>query len=305
MEKVETLESFYKEKYNQTYNSLNSDKMQFNILSNADCLKGSSMLYRRREFYKVAFFKGHCILHYGDKSLEVNSAALAFFKPDVPYTIDMLEDSSFGGYFIFREPYFNDYYRSNIRELPLFKYGNKPVYLLNKSQEKNTDRIFKKLQREMASDYQFKHDLIRNNIVELIHFALKMQPTEKLYQLIDSKVRITTVFNELLERQFPIESPNLKFELRSAQDFAKLMNVHVNYLNRAIKSSTGKTTTEVISEKVVSEAIALLKHSNWNISEIGYSLGFEDPSHFNHFFKKQTQQAPSNFRRDLVAYANA
>ncbi|WP_245735179.1 helix-turn-helix domain-containing protein [Pedobacter hartonius] len=75
--------------------------------------------------------------------------------------------------------------------------------------------------------------------------------------------------------------------------------MHVNYLNRAVKSVKGKTTTEHISERLTREAIALLKHSHWSISEISYSLGFEDPSHFNHFFKKQTTQVTSSFRLAL------
>jgi AraC-like DNA-binding protein len=42
--------------------------------------------------------------------------------------------------------------------------------------------------------------------------------------------------------------------------------------------------------------MALLKHTNWNIAEISYSLGFEEPAHFNNFFKKQTNKTPSSFR---------
>ena len=113
-------------------------------------------------------------------------------------------------------------------------------------------------------------------------------------------VRLSQAFGvnveELLERQFPIESPTQRFTLRSARDFAEHLAVHVNHLNRAIRLTTGKTTTEHIFERLTSEAKTLLKHTNWNISEIGYSLGFEEPAHFNHFFKKQTTMTPSAFR---------
>ena len=296
MEKAETLEAFYKEKFNRVSNNAEDEPMQFGIFSYDDCLDGATLLYRRRDFYKVSYLKGHYILHYGDKSLEVNGTALAFFNPDVPYTVETLEESSTGGYFVFRESYFNDHYRSSIREFPIFANGSKPVYVLNKIQEKAVAGIFKKMKLELASDYVFKYDLIRNQIVELIHFALKMHSSEKLYQHIDAKVRITVVFNELLERQFPVESSREVFGLRSPGDFAERLGVHVNYLNRAVRSTTGKTTTEYISERLAREAIALLKHSHWNISEISYSLGFEDPSHFNHFFKKQTNKIPSSFR---------
>jgi len=174
--------------------------------------------------------------------------------------------------------------------------GAKPAYILNKKQDKAVSAIFEKMLEEMQGDYRFKYDLIRNYIMEMVHYALKMQPADKLYEHADANARITAVFTELLERQFPIESPAQQFSLRSAKDFAKQLNVHVNHLNRAIRSTTGKTTTTHIFERLVGEAKALLKHTDWNIAEISYSLGFEEPAHFNHFFKKLTSTTPSAFR---------
>ncbi|MDM8172838.1 helix-turn-helix transcriptional regulator [Olivibacter sp. 47] len=162
------------------------------------------------------------------------------------------------------------------------------------------DNIFYKITAEMASDYEFKHDLICGYILELMHYALKMQPSERLYDQIDAKTRITHVFNELLERQFPIESLEQKVEIRSPGEYADKLGVHVNYLNKALRDTTGKTTSQHIADRLTSEAIALLKHSDWNIAEISYTLGFEDPSHFNHFFKKQTSQSPKNYRMPVV-----
>jgi AraC family transcriptional activator of pobA len=99
-----------------------------------------------------------------------------------------------------------------------------------------------------------------------------------------------------LDRQFPIESPSQRLSMRSAKDFADQLSVHVNHLNRAIKETTGKTTTGHISERIISEAKALLRHTNWNISEISYCLGFEEPSHFNNFFRKQADLTPTAYR---------
>ena len=163
-------------------------------------------------------------------------------------------------------------------------------------QDAHVSQIFEKMADEINSDYQFKYDLLRNYTMELIHYALKMQPSESLYQHPNANSRITSVFTELLERQFPIESPSQRFTLRSANDFANKLSVHVNHLNRAIRETTGKTTTHHIAERITSEAMALLKHTNWNIAEISYSLGFEEPAHFNNFFKKHTSQTPSSFR---------
>jgi AraC family transcriptional regulator, transcriptional activator of pobA len=104
----------------------------------------------------------------------------------------------------------------------------------------------------------------------------------------------------LLERQFPIDAPEEPLQLKTANQYADGLAVHVNHLNRALKEVTGKTTTEHISARVVSEAMALLRHSDWNISEIAYGLGFEYPAYFTLFFKKQTGLTPMEARLSVV-----
>jgi AraC-like DNA-binding protein len=84
--------------------------------------------------------------------------------------------------------------------------------------------------------------------------------------------------------------------MRSAADFSEQLAVHVNHLNRAIKETTGKTTTMHITERIVTEAKALLKYTDWNIAEIAWCLGFEESAHFNNYFKKHTRFNPSQFR---------
>ena len=102
---------------------------------------------------------------------------------------------------------------------------------------------------EQDTDYAFKDELIRNYINLIIHEALKMQPSENYSKKKNAAERITAVFLELLERQFPIESTERPLELKTAQDFAKHLSVHVNYLNSSVKEVTGKPTTTHIAEQ--------------------------------------------------------
>lgn len=298
MAKTETLEDFYKHKFNWLPDNLKKDIGHFNVFKLEDCLAPDAqpVQYARRDFYKISLIRGKYRYHYADKSVEVSGTTLIFFNPTVPYTFEQLSEDPTGYFCIFKEAFFTERLRGGIRELPMFVPGNKPSYALNKTQDKHVSQVFDKMLEEIGSDYTYKYDLIRNYITEMIHYALKMQPAETLYQHTDANARITSVFTELLERQFPIETPTQRFTLRSARDFADQLAVHVNHLNRAIRLTTGKTTTEHIFERLASEAKALLKHTNWNISEIGYCLGFEEPAHFNHFFKKQTSLTPSAFR---------
>jgi AraC-like DNA-binding protein len=102
---------------------------------------------------------------------------------------------------------------------------------------------------------------------------------------------------ELLERQFPIDETHPKINLRSPSDFALHLSVHVNHLNRAVKENAGKTTTEVILERILQEAKLLLTNSEWNVSEIAFGHGFSETAHFINFFKSHVGQSPLQFRK--------
>ncbi|SFO71022.1 AraC-type DNA-binding protein [Chitinophaga sp. YR627] len=298
MAETQTLAEFYQQKFNWLPENLQQDIGHFNVFRLEDFQGPSAKTfkYSRRDFYKINLVRGRNVYHYADKSVELDGSTLTFFNPQVPYTYETLSETKTGFFCIFKEGFFTERMRGSINELPMFAPGGKPSYILTEEQDAHVSQIFTKMLDEINSDYRYKYDLLMNYVTEMIHYALKLEPTETLYKHPDAKSRITSIFTELLERQFPIESPSQRFTLRSAKDFADQLAVHVNHLNRAIKETTGKTTTEHISERLVSEAKALLKHTNWNVSEISYCLGFEEPAHFNNFFRKQTSQTPSSFR---------
>ena len=151
---------------------------------------------------------------------------------------------------------------------------------------------------EINSDYIHKYDVLRNLVFELLHFAMKMKPLSKFgKQPMNASQRITTLFFELLERQFPIDDSHQKVNFRKASDFALQLNLHINHLNRAVKEITKKTTTQLIAERILQESKILLKHSSWNVTEIGFALGFIEVTHFNNFFKKHMECSPLQFRK--------
>jgi len=301
MSKTETIEDFYQKKFKFLPENLQKEVGHFNVFRTENCLADgrTPISYNRRDYYKVALIRGHNLYHYADKSVEINGTALMFFNPLVPYTWELLsgkKEDVTGFFCIFTEAFFAEKIRGKIADLPMFSPAGKPAYILNGKQDEQVSAIFIRMLEEISTDYIYKYDLLRNYTTEITHFALKTEPSEALYRHTDAKARITSVFTELLERQFPIETTSQRFNLRSAKDYADRLSVHVNHLNRAIKETTGKTTTHYISERLLSEAMALLKHTDWNIAEIGYCLGFDEPAHFNNFFKKMTSHTPTSYR---------
>jgi AraC family transcriptional activator of pobA len=272
-------------------------KLKGFIVYEIDSEADTGHTYSRKDFYKINLTTGKFIFHYADKSLETDENFLLFANPHIPYSCDAVSPKFSGYTCLFTEEFLKLGDRSeSFKQSPLFKIGGTPVLKIDKEQYEFITSIFKRMLSEQGTDYAFKDELIRNHINLIIHEAVKMHPSESYSKQKSASERITAVFFELLERQFPIESTKRPLQLKTAQDFADGLSLHVNYLNSAVKSVTGKPTTAHISDRIVSEAKALLQHTDWSITEIAYALGFEYPTYFNNFFKKKTGEIPKSVR---------
>lgn len=257
--------------------------------------------YSRKEFYKICLTTGKSKIHYSDKTFEQEGTILFFGNPHIPYSWETISTTYIGYTILFSEAFFKNSERSeSLQQSSFFKIGGTPVLKITEEQRGFLNTIFQKMIAEQESDYVYKDELIRNYISLIIHESLKLEPSENYEQNKNAASRLSFVFLELLERQFPIETTAAPLALKAAQHYAQHLNVHVNSLNRAVKEVTGKSTTAHISERILTEAKALLKHTDWSISEIAYSLGFEYPTYFNNFFKKATGTNPKSFRLATV-----
>jgi len=255
------------------------------------------MPYNRREYYKISLISGRNRAEYADKVIDIEKNTLLFATPKIPYNW-LPQDHDQHGYFCIFTTDFLIPAKSGVvlDDLPIFNPTGYPVFQLTDEAVHDINFIFSKMYKELSSDYAHKYDLLRNYVLELIHYGQKLQPETALYPSHTASARVSSLFIELLERQFPIDSPHQKLSLRTAKDYANRLSVHVNHLNKVLKENTGKTTTDIITSRVVQEAKILLKQTDWNISEIAYSLGFEEVAHFSNFFRKQTSLAPVAFR---------
>jgi AraC family transcriptional regulator, transcriptional activator of pobA len=280
----------------------NKDIGHFNVFDISEmygttCKNNVPMSYNRRTYYKISLIKGKNRVEYADKVVEVNEYAVLFATPRIPYRYVPLEGDQGGHFCVFT----NDFMSKSksgmlLDEQPIFKANSDFVLQITAQQFAEIEHIFKKMHQEIASDYSFKYDLLRNYVMELVHYGQKLKPLSAVENTPNASTRISTLFIELLERQFPIETPSQALQLRTASEYAETLRVHVNHLNKVLKEVTGRTTTEIITSRIAQEAKVLLKQTNWNVSEIAYSLGFDEVAHFSNFFKKQTNVSPLGFR---------
>ncbi|OXB06193.1 helix-turn-helix domain-containing protein [Flavobacterium pectinovorum] len=297
MKLTETLEDFYTIKVNGMPENLRKEIGHFNVFKLDDFVGNTCkpFPYTRKDFYKISLIIGKNKIHYADKISVIEDQALFFANPQIPYNWEQVDENQTGFFCIFTEAFFNQF--GNLKEYPLFQPGGNPIVPISMELAESLKTVYLKMFDEINSDYTFKYDVLRNLVFEIIHLALKTQTvTTSLYSKSNATIRVSSLFLELLERQFPIESISQQINFRSPSEFASQLNVHVNHLNKALKETTGKTTSQIISERIVQEAMILLKQTNWNINEIAWCLGFEELSHFINFFKKNVQLSPKTYR---------
>lgn len=83
----------------------------------------------------------------------------------------------------------------------------------------------------------------------------------------------------------------------SVSNYASQLNISINQLNTFVKAISGKTSSEIVKERIVLEAQQLLHFSELTVSQIADQLGFEDSSYFARYFKKEVGLSPQDFRK--------
>jgi AraC-like DNA-binding protein len=285
--------------------NIHKDIGHFNVFDiseiHRDCKSKTEMPYNRRTYYKISLIKGKNKVEYANKTIQIEDCAILFASPKIPYNYTNLCTEQAGHFCVFTKDFLPaTKIGVKLDQLPVFSPQSDFIFRISTEQFHQFEAIFLKMHEEITSDYVYKYDLLRNYVMELIHFGQKLKPILPLENNKTASSRTTSLFIELLERQFPIENISQLLQLKTPADFAGILSVHVNHLNRVLKETTGKTTGEIIGSRIFQEAKLLLTQTQWNISEIAFSLGFEEVAHFSNFFKKHRQQSTQNYRETSI-----
>ncbi len=279
-----------------------SDQTKKNRIANFEIVQmhkhfTKAILCFTEDCWMMYLLKDRSRLNLTTKGLEATGPALILVDSLLHDTLRAASENDGSYSFLFTKAFVNaDNESCGNVNLPIAGIGSKAIFYLNDSQLMLISSMFEKITVEMATKNVYKFDIIRNYIRLILYEAIKIQPGNAYAKRSVAAERITSEFKELLNKQFPIASPHYPLKLKTAGDFAEKLCVHVNHLNSAVRTITGKTTSGLITERIIIEAKALLRNTNWTVSEIAYGLGFEYPTYFNNFFKKHTHVNPLYFR---------
>jgi AraC-like DNA-binding protein len=138
------------------------------------------------------------------------------------------------------------------------------------------------------------HNVINDNDVMRAYLFTLLYEINRVYKKtltrkLNSAEKITNRFKKIL-----FDNPQKKLSVR---EYASLLNITPNHLNKTIKNTTGKSPSEWILESVITEAKILLYQTNLTVSEISANVGILDQSYFSRIFKKYEGISPVEFRK--------
>lgn len=101
----------------------------------------------------------------------------------------------------------------------------------------------------------------------------------------------------LIEQQFRSLLNSGYKQWKKPSQYAVALSISVSHLNDSVREITGSSVSDQIQKHVILEAKRLLFLSKFNVKEISFELGFDDPVYFNRLFKKVASITPMQFRQ--------
>jgi AraC family transcriptional regulator, transcriptional activator of pobA len=107
----------------------------------------------------------------------------------------------------------------------------------------------------------------------------------------DADVQLQRRFAAQLERDFRAH--------HDAAHYADALGVPPAALSRALAQVTGRSTKELVTDRVMLEAARLLRFTDASVGEVAHAAGFADPLYFSRAFKRHAGAAPVDYRARL------
>jgi AraC family transcriptional activator of pobA len=243
----------------------------------------------RHNSYVLVFFTNGSGTHEIDFDVfTVQSGSMFFLKPGQMHHWNLSDDVE--GFVIFySQEMYNLYFgQKTIADYPFYSsVDNKPEMVFEVSELKAILPYFESLIVETQSNQLLKQDKIMN-LLDIIHIEIARKYSEThLHEAHSYNVKIKN-FEVLLGQNFKTE--------KAPFFYASQLNITLKHLNRICNEMLQKTTTEVITARIILEAKRMLMDKKFTVNEIATELGFDDYSYFTRLFKKNTGMTPTDFR---------
>ena len=250
----------------------------------------------RHNYYTIIWSltaSGKHVIDFKEYPIQPND--IFFVSPDQVHQI--LTDPKPTGYVILFTPEFlekNSIRNDFIANLKLFQISDETPPL---ALTKDMIRTLKPFAEQMLAAFHSKKDMSMETIGAYLKlFLIECNGHCSLFpgtntQTIEVGKTIVKNFKTIVEKHYT-SSHQVKY-------YADTLNVTPNYLNEVIKSSINVSAKDFIQNRLILEAKRMILFTAKSGKEIGFDLGFEDPSHFSKFFRSNTGQSLQEFKENI------
>lgn len=163
-----------------------------------------------------------------------------------------------------------------------------PIISIPKKEQRTFDTLWEMFSIEMQSHDSLQIEMLQMMLKRLLILCTRVYKSQDHLPEEKQKMDLIREFNFLVERHFKTK--------HSVKEYADMLFKSPKTLSNVFLKSGYKTPLQFIQERRMLEARRLLRHSQMQIKEIAYDIGFEDLQSFSRFFKKNEGVSPSEFR---------
>jgi AraC family transcriptional regulator, transcriptional activator of pobA len=280
------------------------DKPQFAIYDMEDYLskhRENASKPHIHSYYQIIWFKAGTGKHFVDfKEYEVFENAIFFIAKNQVHYFDT--GNNYKGILIHFNEFFlvqNDSEMDFLLKFSLFNNPyQQPSCCVGHDIEHILDQYIQQIMAELKSHDAFaQEELLR---IYLKAFLIQVQRRKNEFEQIKGQPHLEGNEKRIQLMEFAnLIGENYK-KGYTVSEYARLMHISTRTLSDLTGQLLNKTPSQMIQERIILESQRLLLHSNLNVGQIGYRLGFDDPSYFVKYFKKHTNVSPSDFRKSIT-----
>jgi len=252
----------------------------------------------KHDFYiTVLFTKGSGWHEIDFSSYKIKPGSIFFLSPGQIHNWELSADIDGFIFFHSRAFYELSFASKKINQFPFFaSVYDSPVLYLETKQQQQIKSAFGNLLREHKEQAWMKQSML-SSLCDVLYVTLARLYFSDKKQNVQERNYLAKLhsFENLVDQNFKT--------LKYPKDYAALMNMSEKHLNRICKICLNKTTTDVISDRIILEAKRLLALLKFSVSQIAEELGYRDYAYFSRFFKKRCSETPIEFMKRYIKTA--
>jgi AraC family transcriptional regulator, transcriptional activator of pobA len=246
------------------------------------------------DFFQMSLIQGPARLMHDFRETKVRGDTLFFLSPGQIHAVQSGKETD-GTILSFTREFFDAGAAGSTQfllELPFYYTADFPPWMSVPARARGaTAVLFSEIQEEFNQARPGAAEIIRALLRILLVRASRWRDHEPATATPQRSVSLVRDFQLLVERNYK--------DWQALAPYARELGVTANHLNDVVSEATGRPAGEHIRQRRLLDAKRLLLYSELSVAEIGYRLGFKDPSYFGRFFRRYESQTPAEFRDEI------